>query len=1057
MKTTHSQKPYQLHDDRSFEFHQFPYQPPFASFLPGIAGPTGIPIWAFYVNRGQGIASFGVQDKDHALMEFFPADKSYQNVYTQGFRTFVKYSENGETAVIEPFSPASAADPDVTENMRVSENLLQLDYHHRTKELAMTVKYFVLPSSPVGALVRKVTLKQTGSGSKTLEVLDGIPSILPAGVPNSAYKELGNTLKSWFDVQYTNEGFPFYTLRGSMGDSAEVHDVLDGHFYASLAWQKDAGEKRLQPIVDRELIFGADTSLSQPTVFRTESLQAIQQKSEQTVNRTSAAFSAVEAELTADQPLELWSVAGYAARKEVFETFTDTSVTRSFFTDKEAEAETITDPLTEPVETKSGQPYFDAYARQSYLDNGLRGGFPHRFTDGDNQSVYYLYSRKHGDLERDYNFFSISPEFYSQGNGNYRDINQNRRCDIFFEPAVYDANVVQFMNLIQLDGYNPLEIRGVRFRLSDDNARLHAEKATTDGKSQQKLQQYFTGTFTPGELYRYVTDENIELLQPFHAFISAVMADAEEEHQAAHKEGFWTDHWTYNLDLIESFLNIYPDHEETFFFERKYMYYNSPARVLPRSERLSLENGHVRQYKAVVESEEPMEQDWIHDQFGCGKPYRTNLFSKLLHLALLKTATMAPYGLGIEMEAGKPGWNDSLNGLPGMLGAGTSELLELRRLIGILEPVAHSGEAVLPKEAAVLSNALLSAVNDPALSETERWDKITTAKENYRETIIGGISGEEIAFSTESLTELIHVMKIRVERGIEQAEAYKTPIPTYFYFEAAENAAIDEIISGKALKPKAVSNFLEGAVKQLKVAANEKKAETIYNAVRESAIYDEKLGMYHTSESLANEPAELGRVRSFTPGWLENESIFLHMEYKYLLEILKSGLTEAFYRDIETALIPFLDPAVYGRSTLENSSFIASSANPDPDSHGRGFVARLSGSTVEFLQMRQVMLTGEKLFSIENGELTFRLEPKLIDWMFTDGGKLQFKLLGSCEVTYLNPARKSTFGANGAAPASYELTYKNGETAVCEQDFLPAQEAKALRNGDITKMNITLA
>jgi hypothetical protein len=24
---------------------------PFASFLPGIAGPMGIPMWAFYVNR----------------------------------------------------------------------------------------------------------------------------------------------------------------------------------------------------------------------------------------------------------------------------------------------------------------------------------------------------------------------------------------------------------------------------------------------------------------------------------------------------------------------------------------------------------------------------------------------------------------------------------------------------------------------------------------------------------------------------------------------------------------------------------------------------------------------------------------------------------------------------------------------------------------------------------------------------------------------------------------------------------------------------------------------
>lgn len=38
---------------------------PFASFLPGIAGQKGIPLWVFYVNRAQCVSSFGFQDKDH--------------------------------------------------------------------------------------------------------------------------------------------------------------------------------------------------------------------------------------------------------------------------------------------------------------------------------------------------------------------------------------------------------------------------------------------------------------------------------------------------------------------------------------------------------------------------------------------------------------------------------------------------------------------------------------------------------------------------------------------------------------------------------------------------------------------------------------------------------------------------------------------------------------------------------------------------------------------------------------------------------------------------------
>ena len=31
--------------------------------------------------------------------------------------------------------------------------------------------------------------------------------------------------------------------------------------------------------------------------------------------------------------------------------------------------------------------------------------------------------------------------------------------------------------------------------------------------------------------------------------------------------------------------------------------------------------------------------------------------------------TLDPMGLGIEMEAGKPGWNDAMNRLPGVLGS----------------------------------------------------------------------------------------------------------------------------------------------------------------------------------------------------------------------------------------------------------------------------------------------------------------------------------------------------------------------------------------------------
>ena len=80
-----------MFDERNrFVIRDYQNKPTFSSFLPGIAGPMGIPVWCYYNNRGQAVCSFGVQDKDHSIMEFSSAHAAYQNVSRTGFRTFVK-------------------------------------------------------------------------------------------------------------------------------------------------------------------------------------------------------------------------------------------------------------------------------------------------------------------------------------------------------------------------------------------------------------------------------------------------------------------------------------------------------------------------------------------------------------------------------------------------------------------------------------------------------------------------------------------------------------------------------------------------------------------------------------------------------------------------------------------------------------------------------------------------------------------------------------------------------------------------------------------------------
>ena len=94
---------YYLQDDGAFVVENYNAAPSFSSFFPAIAGLKGIPMWAYYVNRAQGIASFGIKNKNYSIMEFYPANSSYSLVSSLGFRTFLKIKRGGKITDYEPF------------------------------------------------------------------------------------------------------------------------------------------------------------------------------------------------------------------------------------------------------------------------------------------------------------------------------------------------------------------------------------------------------------------------------------------------------------------------------------------------------------------------------------------------------------------------------------------------------------------------------------------------------------------------------------------------------------------------------------------------------------------------------------------------------------------------------------------------------------------------------------------------------------------------------------------------------------------------------------------
>ncbi|MBI4353788.1 MAG: cellobiose phosphorylase, partial [Candidatus Omnitrophica bacterium] len=156
---------------------------PFSSFLPGIAGLWGIPMWVFYVNRGQAIAGFGIQDKEHPIMEFLPANRAYRATPLHGFRTFLKFS--GRAAwLYEPFglNHRDTSASSVARRMRIRMHDLVLEETHRAFGLETRVHYFTIPQEPLAALARVVSITNRSRASRPLELLDGLPVIIPYGM-----------------------------------------------------------------------------------------------------------------------------------------------------------------------------------------------------------------------------------------------------------------------------------------------------------------------------------------------------------------------------------------------------------------------------------------------------------------------------------------------------------------------------------------------------------------------------------------------------------------------------------------------------------------------------------------------------------------------------------------------------------------------------------------------------------------------------------------------------------------------------------------------------------
>ncbi len=1082
---------YYLRPDGTFVIEDYNQKKPFANFFPGIAGEWGIPMWVFYSNRGQGISSFGIESKDKAIMEFQPANKAYRLTSTQGFRTFLKVRKGSVEKFYEPFGSSVSSPFKIRQTMMLTSHDLTIEEVNLTLGLTITVNYFTVPDEAFAGLFRCVTVKNISKGAVSVDMIDGLPLIIPYGQNDWVMKNMCRTIEAWYKVRNLDNKAPYFQLDTEAADVPQVKHIKEGNFYFAFDPKAKPGTL-LDAVVEAGAVFGLSTDLLVPERF-IQLKQISIPGEQQTDNRTPSAMSFAKFALKAGGVKEIVSMTGFVRSVQDLNRNVKKVTSKGFVAAKHARNRAIIEGLKSLAFTHSACPQFDAYSGQTFLDNVLRGGLPISLKTNEGPAVFNVYSRKHGDAERDYNFFKLSPTFLSQGNGNYRDVNQNRRNDVWFNSDLKESAVVNFFSLTQADGYNPLVVCGMAFT-ADEGDKLDAIlKACVKSGDVSVLKAFLKKGFMPGDLFNFIADHAIALKVKPREFLGHVLGTCQKFETAQHGEGFWTDHWAYNLDLLESYLALYPENLRLILWDNKnFTFYHNSVYVQPRDKRYVLTARGVRQYHSLHEGHDDKDRGHkLRVRHGQGEVYRTSLLVKMLCLIANKAATLDPDGVGIDMEANKPSWYDSLNGLPGLLGSSICETLELKRFalftLQALDRVGmDSSENVAVFEELAMFIHELKDIFENAGSDLDRWKRSNTVKEDYREKVRAGISGVEKEVSLSDVRRFLESVVNKVDKAIEKVRRSDGLFPTYYYYKVTKYEAVEGVSSSKEgpfVRPLAFERhdmplFLEGIVHALRCEQDPSRILSLHHKVKKSPLFDKALKMYKVNADISAETEEVGRTHVFPRGWLENESIWLHMEYKYLLELLRHGLDAEFYDELETCCVAFMDPARYGRSILENSSFIVSSAHRDKDLHGQGFVARLSGSTAEFVHIWMFMNAGVEPFIVNpKGDLELIFRPVLKGCCFTTERKAAefftlegdavcvdlpantyaFNFMGRTLVVYRNPARKDTFGAGKAEVQRIVLHYPGKKTKEIMGGVIPCPFAQDVREGKVVRIDMEMA
>ena len=755
--------------------------------------------WLFISSTG-GLTA-GRVSPDKALFPYITVDKIHESTPHTGSKTLIRTVANGKQREWEPFNRAHAGRYSTSCNLY--KNLLgnKVCFEEVNHDLKLAFRYCWLTSDSYG-FVRRCELENLGEQDCSVDLVDGLQNILPAGTPRFAQTNTSNLVDAYkWNELVEDKGLALYTLYSGITDRAEPCESLkattvfclglDGHKLLLSGAQLEQfrrGAPLAQEIHKRgirgDYLVNASLNLAPKASERWQLVAEVEQSQAQVVSLLHELSDPAAVAEAITQSVEKGSdeLARIMAGADAFQTTAEKNVSLHHYAN--VLFNVLRGGIFEDQYRVSSQDFRrtlemfnrEVFARHERALDALPETlqYPDLLSTieelGDRQLERlcreYLpitFGRRHGDPSRPWNEFAIKLKD-ERGNkllsyqGNWRDIFQNWEALAFSFPEFVEGVIAKFLNATTADGYNP-------YRISKEGIDWEVED--------------------PDDPWSHI--------------------------------GYWGDHQIiYLLKLLELSKRFHPQRLVALLNQPIFSYANVPYRIksfeslLEDAKSTVVYDGEAAERIELRVADKGADGKLMLD--ANGEVYQVNLFEKLLVTLLSKLGNFVIDG-GIWLNTQRPEWNDANNALVGH-GLSMVTLYYMRRYVDFLQRLLaqESGSVSMSREVSEWLGETAAALSDMrpqlqgrAVSAETRYRllaRLGEAASHYRKTVyrketFSGMVQQPVAQVSEMLGDALAAIDHSIEHNQREDGMYHAYNLLHLGSEAIEVERLYAMLEGQ--------------------------------------------------------------------------------------------------------------------------------------------------------------------------------------------------------------------------------------------------------------------